>query len=317
MMSAGAEDRWLRTCEQVNTSSLLSFTKSKRDRHQSKRRPGILEGISEQSDQPVSISTQRSSTLATVSEREARVQTADGPMTTFFAAPEGPGPFPTVVLYMDAAGLRDELRGIGRRVAGQGYYAVVPDLYHRFGDGITFDASKLRDPDSGEVGRMFAQVEQLSDDAVMADTRALLDELAGDPLASDGPRGAVGFCLGGRLVVRALTTFPDAFAAGSALHPTRIVREGPDSPHLRIGEMRAELYVGLGGGDSFQPPELFEPARKELERHGIAHLVEVQEGADHGYMVPDMPTFDEQASERCWERTFELFDRTLRAPVPA
>jgi carboxymethylenebutenolidase len=261
--------------------------------------------------------TERSSTLAAVSDRETRVQTAGGAMTTFFAAPEGPGPFPTVVVFMDAAGLRDELRGIGRQVAGQGYYAVVPDLYHSFGDGITFDASKLRDPDSGELGRMFAQVDQLSDDAVMADTRALLGELAGDPLASDGPRGAVGFCLGGRLVVRALTTFPDAFAAGSALHPTRIVREGPDSPHLRIGEMRGELYVGLGGADSFQPPELFGPARKELEQHGIAHLVEVHEGADHGFMIPDMPTYDEQASERCWERTFELFDRALRAPVQA
>ena len=80
-----------------------------------------------------------------MSERETRVQAADGAMTTFFAAPEGPGPFPVVIVYMDALGLRDELRGIGRRIAGQGYYAVVPDLYHRFGDGITFDASKLRD----------------------------------------------------------------------------------------------------------------------------------------------------------------------------
>jgi carboxymethylenebutenolidase len=245
------------------------------------------------------------------------VNTPDGAMTTFFAAPEGPGPFPTVVVYMDAAGLRDELRGIGRRIAGHGYYAVVPDLYHHFGDGITFDAPRLRDPDSGEAGRMFAQVEQLSDDAVMADTRALLDELAEDPLADDGPRGAVGFCLGGRLVVRALETFPDTFAAGSALHPSRAVREGPDSAHLRIGEIRAELYVGLGGADTFQPPALFDPAREELERHGIAHLVEVHEGADHGFMVPDMPTFQQEASERCWERTFELFDRTLRTPVPA
>jgi carboxymethylenebutenolidase len=76
--------------------------------------------------------------------------------------------------------------------------------------------------------------------------------------------------------------------------------------------MRGELYVGLGGADSFQPPALFEPAREELERHRIARRVEVHEGADHGYMVPDMPTFQAKASERSWERTFELFDRTLR-----
>ncbi|HEU5372489.1 MAG TPA: dienelactone hydrolase family protein [Gaiellaceae bacterium] len=151
----------------------------------------------------------------------------------------------------------------------------------------------------------------------MADTQALLDELARDPLASDEPKGAIGFCLDGRLVVRALTTFPNAFAAGSALHPSRTVHEGPDSPHLRIGEIRGELYVGLGGADSLQPPALFEPARKELERHGIAHLVEVHQGADHGYMLPDMPTFDKEAGERSWERTFALFDPTLRGPVAA
>src|SRR5690349_9777573 len=108
-------------------------------------------------------------------------------MTTFFAAPDGPGPAPVVLVYMDALGLRDELRGIGRRIAGEGYYAVVPDLFYRFGDGITFDAKKLRDPESGEMQRMFALVEQLDDEAIMADTRSLLDELERDPLAMDGP----------------------------------------------------------------------------------------------------------------------------------
>lgn len=83
-----------------------------------------------------------------MSERGARVQTAGGAMTAFFAAPEGPGHLPTVIVYMDAAGQRDELRRIGRRIAGRGYYAVAPDLYHHFGDGITFDATKLRDPGS-------------------------------------------------------------------------------------------------------------------------------------------------------------------------
>jgi len=42
--------------------------------------------------------------------------------------------------------------------------------------------------------------------------------------------------------------------------------------------------------------------------------VEVHDGADHGYMIPDMPTFDEEASERSWQRTFELFDRALQPP---
>src|SRR5436190_19262964 len=123
-----------------------------------------------------------------MAEREAHVQTSDGTMTTFFAHPDDGGPFPVVLVYMDALGLREELRGIGRRIADAGYYAVVPDLYYRLGDGITFDASKLDDPESGEMERMFGMIQKISDDQVMTDTRAMLDEVEGDSLASGGPK---------------------------------------------------------------------------------------------------------------------------------
>ena len=46
-----------------------------------------------------------------MSEREVRIETGDGAMTTFFAHPGVGGPFPVVLVYMDALGLRDELRG--------------------------------------------------------------------------------------------------------------------------------------------------------------------------------------------------------------
>jgi carboxymethylenebutenolidase len=247
-----------------------------------------------------------------MSEREEPIKTSDGAMTTFVVHPDQGGPFPVVLVYMDALGLRDELRGIGRRIADAGYFVVVPDLYYRFGDGITLDARKLQDPESDEMQRMFGYIQRLDDRALMEDTRAILDQLESESHASSGPKGCVGFCLGGRLVVRAMTTFPDVFAAGSALHPSFIVAEGPDSAHLRIGEMRGELYVGLGGADTFQPPEAFEPARAELERHGIRHVADVHEGADHGYMIPGAPSHHDQACERSWERTLDLFRGRLQ-----
>lgn len=247
-----------------------------------------------------------------MAEQDVKIQTPDGAMTTFVAHPDDGGPFPVVVVYMDALGLREELRGIGRHIAEQGYYAVVPDLYYRFGDNITFDAAKLGDPESGEMQRMFGTMQQLSDDMVTADTRAILDHLESDSLASEGAAGSVGFCLGGRLVVRAMTRFPDRFAAGSALHPSFIVAEGPDSPHTEIPQMRGELYVGLGGADSFQPPEAFEPARVELEQNGVAYVADVHEGAEHGFMIPGAPAFQEAAAKKSWARTFDLFRRQLQ-----
>ena len=66
-------------------------------------------------------------------EKICNVRTADGEMETFTARPDGDGPFPAVVLYMDAPGIRGELYDFGRRIAGEGYYALVPDLYYRRG----------------------------------------------------------------------------------------------------------------------------------------------------------------------------------------
>lgn len=246
-----------------------------------------------------------------MSGSDVRIETRDGAMTTFVAQPDGLGPFPVVVIYMDALGLRDELRDIGRRVADAGYTAVVPDLYHRLGDGVTFDAAKLADPGSEEFGRMMAAAQGLTDEMAMSDTQAVLDYIERESLA-DGEAGCVGFCLGGRLAVRSMTTFPQRFAAGSALHPSFVVDDTPASPHLDISSMRGELYVGLGAADGFQPPEAFAPARAELERHGVAHVIDTHAGADHGFMIPGAPAFQEAAAERSWERTFELFGRTLQ-----
>ncbi|MGH2850019.1 MAG: dienelactone hydrolase family protein [Solirubrobacteraceae bacterium] len=252
-----------------------------------------------------------------MSEREEQVRTSAGVMPAFVAHPDEGGPFPVVVVYMDALGVRESLRDIGRRIAAEGYFAAVPDLYHPFGEGITFDASKLGDPETGEMQRMQGLIARIDDRSVIDDTRALLGQLASDSLASSGPKGCVGFCLGGRLVVRAMTSLPDEFIAGSALHPSFIVSDGADSPHLKIGEMRGELYIGLGGADAFQPPEAFEPARAELDRHGIAYAAEVHEGAEHGYMIPGAPAHHDAASERSWERTFDLFRRTLQGAAVA
>ena len=243
---------------------------------------------------------------------DRRIETRDGAMTTFVAHPDDGGPFPVVVVYMDALGLRDELRDIARRVAAEGYLAVVPDLYHRFGEHLTFDAAKLSDPETGEFQRMMGTAQRLNDDMAMADTRAVLQHLHDEPLASITANGCVGFCLGGRLAVRAMTTFPEQFAAGSTLHPSFVVDDTPTSPHLSIGELRGELYVGLGAADQFQPPETFAPAQAELQRHQVAHHIETHDGADHGFMIPGMAAFQQAAAERSWERTFDLFRRTLQ-----
>jgi len=66
-------------------------------------------------------------------ERRIDIPTPAGQMETFITHPNGDGPFPPVILYMDVWGLREELFDIARRIATVGYYCAVPDFYYRQG----------------------------------------------------------------------------------------------------------------------------------------------------------------------------------------
>ena len=59
------------------------------------------------------------------------VPTAAGSMECFLAHPAVGGPYPPVVLYMDAPGVREELCGFVRRMAAEGFCAIMPNLYYQ------------------------------------------------------------------------------------------------------------------------------------------------------------------------------------------
>ena len=45
---------------------------------------------------------------------------------------------------MDAPGIREELRNMTRRIARQGYFAILPDMYYRLGT-LRFDIARRDD----------------------------------------------------------------------------------------------------------------------------------------------------------------------------
>ncbi len=79
-------------------------------------------------------------------EKNVDIPTRDGQMDTFICHPEDDGPFPAVILYMDAPGIREELRDMARRIGTVGYYVVLPNLYYRSvrADKPLFDGSRAR-----------------------------------------------------------------------------------------------------------------------------------------------------------------------------
>ena len=71
-------------------------------------------------------------------EQHVEVTTKHGKMPCFVACPDGAGPFPPIIFYMDAPGTREELRNMARRIARHGYFCILPDMYYRLGT-VRFD----------------------------------------------------------------------------------------------------------------------------------------------------------------------------------
>ncbi|HUK34178.1 MAG TPA: dienelactone hydrolase family protein, partial [Vicinamibacterales bacterium] len=59
------------------------------------------------------------------------IQSDGSKMPAFVARPSSGGPFPGVVVVMEAFGLNDHIKKVAERVAAEGYAAIAPNLYHR------------------------------------------------------------------------------------------------------------------------------------------------------------------------------------------
>jgi carboxymethylenebutenolidase len=252
-----------------------------------------------------------------MNEREIRVTTADGEMTTFVVHPDADGPFPVAVLYMDGVGYREQVKENARRFATDGYYVVAPDLFYRSGEKLNFDFSRMSEP--GYRERLMSIVGGVKPAMVMADTRAVLAAIADDPAAAiDAAKVCVGYCMGARLALHAAAAMPDDFVAAAGIHPGALVTDQPDSPHHDLGSVRGELYFAFAENDQSATPEVVDRFRRELEAQGVRGVVERLPGTAHGFAMADLPVFDADAAERHFQRTLELWRRNLSTePVEA
>ena len=246
-------------------------------------------------------------------EREVIIKTPDGDMDCFITHPEEDGPHPAVILYMDAPGIREELRDMARRIGTVGYYVMLPNMYYRTGtEGkYGFDLAKTRDSEE-ERQRMFDVMNTLTNALVVADTGPMLAHIRADAAAAPGPVGSVGYCMSGRYVVSAAAAYPDDFAAVASYYGVGIITDQPDSPHLKADLITAELYLAFAEQDAYVPDEIVQRLPDVMQECGTTCRVETYPGTDHGFAFPKRPAYVKAAGERHYERMFALYDRRLR-----
>jgi carboxymethylenebutenolidase len=245
------------------------------------------------------------------------IPTKTGVMPTFVVRPEAGEPCHLVIQYMDVWGVREELYDIARRIAAFGYVCAVPDLYYRWGEirtefrdknGRMISFTRLT---SEQQAKTLEPLKKLSDGMVVEDTAALLEQFASDAGVHAGGIGTIGYCMGGRHVLRVASEFPERMKASASLHGTLLVSPKADSAHLSVHKIRGEVYCGFAEHDDDAPPATIEEISRRMREAGVVYRHEIHPGATHGYSLPDRDVHDKQATLRDWELILAMFQREI------
>ncbi|BBC32221.1 hypothetical protein SGFS_035150 [Streptomyces graminofaciens] len=241
------------------------------------------------------------------------ITTEDGTADAYLVRPDDDAAHPAVLLYMDAFGLRPQLRAMADRLAAAGYTVLVPNLFYRHGRTPVFDLPEFIDtgarPDLWE--KIYPLVLSVTPELAVRDAEAYTRWLADSPDTTDGPIGLTGYCMGARLTLPTAAALGQRVAAVAGFHGSRLVTDAPDSPHLSVDAVTAEVYFGHADQDPGLPPEQIDGFEKALTAAGVRHRTEVYTGATHGYTQADTSAYDAEAAERHWTALLDLFGRNL------
>ncbi len=238
-------------------------------------------------------------------ETQVDLTTPDGTMPTFLFHPEYDGPHPVVLYLMDAPSVRPALRDMASRLASAGYYVMLPYLFYRGGPYREFGMS---DEDMHARRELMGTVTPAG---IVRDAEALLALADEDPAAADGPVGAIGFCMSGGLTLSIAKAFPERVRAAASIHGGWLVRDSPDSPHLDLDDVQAEVYLAWCANDPTAPEDTIPPVREALESAGIPYTLDFVDWAVHGFAPKGTDRYDRRASELHWERVHALLRRRL------
>jgi carboxymethylenebutenolidase len=227
------------------------------------------------------------------------IESDGSPMRLHVSMPDGAGPFPALVVLQHQGGVDQFIQEMTRRLAGAGYMAAAPDLYHRDGPDCKDDLVTRRS--------------RLSDRRIVNDLNASVGYLQSHSAADKKRIGIIGFCMGGRIVYLAAAAIA-AFKAAVAYYPGNTFRAwGRDlrSPFERTEEIHCPLQGHFGANDVNPSLQDVVKLDAELAKFSKPHEFYSYPNAGHAFMDSTKESYRREADEASWARTLDFLSRHL------
>lgn len=200
---------------------------------------------------------------------------------------------PGVVVIQEWWGLVDHIRDICNRLASEGFVALAPDLYH---------GETTSEPDEADKLMMELDIESAAKDMSGA-----VDYLLGHDAVEGDKVGAIGFCMGGALVLVLAARNGDKVGAVSPFY-SAFAGEVPD-----LSGISAPVLGHFGGNDDFAPPEKARELEDKIRQDaGVECTFHIYNGAGHAFVNDDRPeAHHPEHAARAWDRTIEFLRANL------
>jgi len=245
-----------------------------------------------------------------ISERDIDIRTPDGVADCHFAYPST-GAHAAVLVWPDILALRPAFREMGRRLAREGYAVLTINPFYRDARSpvVSYGAS-FGDPETR--GIVLPMYQNLNADTHFTDARVFAEWLDQQPEVDTSKGiGTTGYCMGGPMVMRAVATVPERFAAGATFHGGGLATADASSPHLLIPDTNAAMLHCVADNDDENDPQAKVTLREAYDAAGISAEIEVYDGALHGWCAIDSQVYHQAQAERAWSRLLNLFAENL------
>jgi carboxymethylenebutenolidase len=232
--------------------------------------------------------------------KDITLQVADGTtMGAYLARPDGAGPYPGVLVFQEIFGVNAHIRNVTDRIAGLGYAAMAPDLFHRTAPGFQSGYTDTA-PGMQHAG-------ELTPDGVLADMKAAYNWLMSDPICDGDRIASLGFCMGGRIAFASSRLLPIQAAVcfyGGGIAQTQLEH---------VDQVKAPLLLFWAGADAHISPADTQAVGDALRGAG-KDFVAVEFGlADHGFFCDARPSYDAAAAKQAWALTAAFLAEHLGA----
>ena len=245
-----------------------------------------------------------------ITEADVMIETPDGTANAYFAHPSK-GAHAAVLIWPDIVGLRPAFKMMAKRLAGDGYAALVVNPYYRSGQGPFVEPGQtFRDPAVRET--VIPLRRAMTEAHNRIDANSYVDWLDAQA-AVDTSRGigTMGYCMGGPITMFTAHERADRIRAGGSYHGGGLATDKDNSPHLLIPEMNADYLIAIAENDDERSPEDKVVLKAAFAATKNSAEIEVYEGTQHGWCPPDSAVYNEAMADKAWARTLALFETAL------